>query len=393
MSAITTTTSTTRDLTGVAGQIEFETDTSNVVVNDGVNWRHFRRLGDIQDLANESDILATNTNPPNGYATLVYGADTNSFYVNHDGLWYSFNNDTSEPFADLQSITTTNTESQILSSDPVDYTIEQASDTYNLFVRHNDMWFKYEYIMPNSYSLSFDGFEDHGVSSYVAPSSLTAISYSFWMKSSNTTSSITLGPSDASTINNAKSFRVLSPSNTKAYYVIVNDGTGFYLNNSVGGQDATISGSTNIRDGLWHHLVFTVSGTSVKIYIDGGDAAINASNSSNSEGHALSVTSTKSYAGGENSYFLGKNGQYDSYYYDGLMDEVAVFEYELTASQVRSIYNSGTPKNLASYSPNVWWRMGDNDSTTGTTITDQRSGGNNLTLINGPTFSSDVPNQ
>ena len=144
MSTIDTTTSTTRDLTGVAGQIEFETDTSNVVVNDGSNWRHFRRLGDIQDLANESNILNTNTNPPSGHATLVYGADTNSFYVNHDGTWYSFNNDTSEPFADLQSITTTNTESQILSSDPAEYTIEQASDTHNLFVRYNDAWFKYE---------------------------------------------------------------------------------------------------------------------------------------------------------------------------------------------------------------------------------------------------------
>ena len=33
-----------------------------------------------------------------------------------------------------------------------------------------------------------------------------------------------------------------------------------------------------------------------------------------------------------------------------------------------------------------WWRMGDNDGGTGTTITDQGSGGNNGTLTNGPTF-------
>jgi hypothetical protein len=242
----------------------------------------------------------------------------------------------------------------------------------------------------NAYSVDFDGSNDYGASSYAASSSATAISYSFWMNSSNTTSSMTLGPSDYSTAN-AKSFRILSPSGTKAFYVILNDGTGNYLNNSVGGQDATISGSTNIRDGLWHHVVFTVSGTSVKIYIDGGDAAINASNSSNSEGHALSVTSTKSYAGGANSYFLNRNGTSHSYFLDGLMDEVAIFEYELTASQVRSIYNSGTPEDLASYSPNVWWRMGDDDEGTGTTVTDQGSAGQNLTLTNGPTFSTTVP--
>jgi len=200
---------------------------------------------------------------------------------------------------------------------------------------------------------------------------------------------MTLGPADSGS--NNKGFRIITPSGSKAYYVIVNDGTGNYLNSSVGGTNATISGSTNIRDGLWHHLVFTISGTSVKIYIDGGDAAINASNSSNSEGHALSVTSTKSYAGGVNSLNVGKNGTYNSYYYDGLMDEVAIFEYELTASQVRSIYNSGTPEDLVSYSPNVWWRMGDNDEGTGTTVTDQGSAGQNLTLTNGPTFSTTVP--
>ena len=38
-----------------------------------------------------------------------------------------------------------------------------------------------------------------------------------------------------------------------------------------------------------------------------------------------------------------------------------------------------------------WWRMGDNDNGTGTTITDQGSGGNDGTLTNGPTFSSSVP--
>jgi hypothetical protein len=35
--------------------------------------------------------------------------------------------------------------------------------------------------------------------------------------------------------------------------------------------------------------------------------------------------------------------------------------------------------------------MGENDGATGTTITDQGSGGNDATLVNGPTFSTDVP--
>ena len=268
-----------------------------------------------------------------------------------------------------------------------------STDAGSIVVYDSGVWktFANEYSagFSNTYSVDFDGTNDYGESSYAASSSATAISYSFWMNTSNTTSSMAIGPADYGS--NSKTFRFLSPSNTKAFYVIVNDGSGNYLNNNVGGTNATISGSTNIRDGLWHHVVFTINGTSIKIYIDGGDAAINASNSSNSEGHALSVTSTKAFGGGANSYIIGKNGTSNSYYFDGLMDEVAILEYELTASQVRSIYNSGIPEDLVSYSPNVWWRMGDNDGGTGTTVTDQGSASQNLTLANGPAFSTDIP--
>ena len=73
------------------------------------------------------------------------------------------------------------------------------------------------------------------------------------------------------------------------------------------------------------------------------------------------------------------------------MDEIALFNSELSSSDVTSIYNSGGPDDLASLSPVGWWRMGDNNSGSGTTITDQGSGGNDGTLTNGPTFSTDVP--
>ena len=76
---------------------------------------------------------------------------------------------------------------------------------------------------------------------------------------------------------------------------------------------------------------------------------------------------------------------------EGLIDEVAIFNSALSASDITAIYNSGTPDDLSSYSPVGWWRMGDNDGGTGTTITDQGSGGNDGTLTNGPTFSTTVP--
>ena len=73
------------------------------------------------------------------------------------------------------------------------------------------------------------------------------------------------------------------------------------------------------------------------------------------------------------------------------MDELSFFNTELSVSDVTAIYNSGLPNDISSLSPVGWWRMGDNDGGTGTTVTDQGSGGNDGTLTNGPTFSTDVP--
>jgi hypothetical protein len=77
--------------------------------------------------------------------------------------------------------------------------------------------------------------------------------------------------------------------------------------------------------------------------------------------------------------------------YDGFVDEVAIFDSAISEADITAIYNSGVPADLTSYSPATWWRMGDNDGGTGTTITDQGSGGNDGTLTNGPTFSSTTP--
>ena len=82
---------------------------------------------------------------------------------------------------------------------------------------------------------------------------------------------------------------------------------------------------------------------------------------------------------------------YTGNYLDGLIDEVSLFDSALSASDITSIYNSGVPNDISSLNPVGWWRMGDNDGGTGTTITDQGSGSNDGTLTNGPTFSTTVP--
>jgi hypothetical protein len=255
------------------------------------------------------------------------------------------------------------------------------TDTKKIIVWNGSNWYIYNYddttAYTNRYNLTFDGSGDYATTAYY-PGSSTAFSYSFWTKSSDTTNSMAwLATSPTS--GNGGGFRVITPSGTKAFYVLVADGSSQYLNNNVGGTNATLA----IRDGNWHHVVFSINGTAIKIWIDGGSAG--------SPNHT--DTSTVSYVGNVTTpLYFGKNGANNSYYLNGNLDEVAVFEYELSASQIADIYNSGTPVHVGSsglnLSPSGYWRGGDNDNGTGSTVTDLTSGGNDATLSGNAAIAS-----
>jgi len=100
------------------------------------------------------------------------------------------------------------------------------------------------------------------------------------------------------------------------------------------------------------------------------------------------ITSPSTFSTG----LLGTRGA-GQYPFNGKIDEVGFWSSPVTEADIATMYNSGVPGDLedCSVSPYGWWRMGDNDGATGTTITDQGSGGNDGTLTNGPTFSTDIP--
>jgi hypothetical protein len=75
--------------------------------------------------------------------------------------------------------------------------------------------------------------------------------------------------------------------------------------------------------------------------------------------------------------------------FNGLIDEVSIFTTALSSSDATAIYNGGVPTSLTPYSPLGWWRCGDGD--TSPTLTDNGSGGNDGTMNNFTTFSTDVP--
>lgn len=96
-----------------------------------------------------------------------------------------------------------------------------------------------------------------------------------------------------------------------------------------------------ITTGVWQHfiLVFDGSGATnadrLKLYKNGSNIP-------------LTFTGTvpaTTCSGGTPIFMLG-NRPTHTLYYDGLVDEFAAFNYALSGSQVTSVYNGGTPKDL-----------------------------------------------
>lgn len=157
-----------------------------------------------------------------------------------------------------------------------------------------------------------------------------------------------------------------------------------YSNGNTTAYRGLISDSIVLTVGTWYHIVVTYngsnSGSGLTMYVRGSVVT-------------ASTISAGSYTGMSSGQGALRIGQWElnSQVMSGRVDEVAIFNYELTSSQVSTIYNNGLPSSLHSLTPLGFWRMGDNDEATGTTITDQGSGGNDGTLTNGPTFSTEIP--
>ena len=216
----------------------------------------------------------------------------------------------------------------------------------------------------NQYSASLDGTDD-----YVSTSSFdltTNKTVSFWIK-----------------LNSISAAGVYLFGKGSSYYsYITSDGRTMYKYNGSSAPAISISVSNAITTGVWQHIVITGNGSTSVLYKNGA-----------SIGTGVDVTPL-----GLNRF--GGDSVGGSRFIDGLMDEVAVWDATLSADDVTAIYNGGVPNDLSlasSYDTDRtsnlvhWWRMGENDGGTGTTITDQGSGSNDGTLTNGPTFSTTVP--
>lgn len=132
---------------------------------------------------------------------------------------------------------------------------------------------------------------------------------------------------------------------------------------------------------VWEHYVFTYDGSSASSGLNMYQNGTLLTNVTRSGANLTQTTQTSVPLTIGSREGLGL-------FFNGEIDESAVFNSELSQSDVTTIYNGGVPNDISSISGLVsWWRF----EGTGTTATDSGSGGNNGTLTNGVTRSTDVP--
>lgn len=215
----------------------------------------------------------------------------------------------------------------------------------------------------NTYSVTLDGTNDYvnyGLLS--ALNSTSAFTISAWVKTSTS------------------GRMVFSGSTTDRMSL---NATG--VNFRVGGTSANI-GTGNYDDGNWHQITAVYNAGTVTIYADGSSTADGSSSSY--------PTSTSSSA--YNTFRIGQVA--NAYYFNGEIDEFAVWSSALSSSEIPDIQSSNAPIDLRSDNGNYtsssnlinYWRMGDNDGGSGTTVTDI-AGSLDGTLTNGASFTADTP--
>ena len=200
----------------------------------------------------------------------------------------------------------------------------------------------------NTYSLDFDGIDDYlDVGSIAMVNSVNKLSFSVWIKTpSFATQGIVLGRTGSSSIYDSVYMRVIT--------------TGQIVFNVFYGAQKTVN---SIALNTWTHIACVYDGSlstnnlKAKIYING------ILETNTSIGGA--IPSTTGPGLGTN-FNIGARGTYmgSLNFFNGNIDEVSLYDYSLSASEVTDIYNLGTPTDLSLLAtpPLHWYRNGDNGS-------------------------------
>ena len=100
------------------------------------------------------------------------------------------------------------------------------------------------------------------------------------------------------------------------------------------GAQVTATGMSTLNVGSWHHIASTRSGSTVTTYLNGHAIT------TGSDGTALSFSTCQLLIGADaDASCVGSLGQY----FDGLIDDVRIYNYALSPSQIQRIMVGGSP--------------------------------------------------
>lgn len=163
-------------------------------------------------------------------------------------------------------------------------------------------------------ALSFDGVDDYA--QIPNDTSLTLANQSawtvcFWAKTSSTRNQVFL--------NKDKEY-FLSPTTGPAdnWRIGVGDGTNW----------GTLYTGSSVSDGLWHHFALVWDGTAIQGYLDGAVDIVGGD-----DGIAATADSG-------NDICLGNWIPTGSAWFDGLLDQVRIYNRALSASEIQALYNA-----------------------------------------------------
>jgi hypothetical protein len=204
----------------------------------------------------------------------------------------------------------------------------------------------------NVYSMTFNGVDDYFNTSFSGLNGVSEATISIWAKTSNVTLGCFMyGNRDSSSPFNGLGCQTWTDGRI---YFYVDSGSYLYFNMA----------SYGIQNNKWFNIVFAYNGSGsnnsekVKIYVDG-----------NIVGYSTSANFPSSLQTTSNPLTIGLDQAAVSYW-NGLIDEVAIFDKALTADQVKfDLYKPSFPagdnktadiaNNPNLPTPVAWYRMGD----------------------------------
>lgn len=212
----------------------------------------------------------------------------------------------------------------------------------------------------NTQSILLDGIDDFvDIANPTSFSDTGDFTISAWIK--YTTTGVNLN------IFNARDNRYLYVRSGRIY--------GAYKNSS--GSFQSINTTAYFNDGNWHHAMFVKNSTNLTLFVDGSQVATNTNGgATQSTGTIYARIGARAFSATATNFFQGN------------VDELAFFNSDQSAN-ISTIWNGGSPSDINSLSPSIWYRCGDGD--TAPTLTDNGTRGDNGTMQNFSTFSTDVP--